>query len=118
MILLVYGRITRVQKGDDGDAATVTAGTTTTLAAGQSAKVTNTGSTSAAVFKFEIPKGDMEILDLQLVKLEYKDHKENKEQGEAGPSIISGDFVGDDLVFTKTDESTVTIEDAKTTTSW
>ncbi|NLD20735.1 MAG: hypothetical protein GX663_10960, partial [Clostridiales bacterium] len=45
-------------KGDDGDAATVTAGTTTTLDAGESAKVTNTGSTSAAVFKFEIPKGD------------------------------------------------------------
>ena len=45
-------------KGDDGVAATATAGTTTTLAAGQNAKVTNVGTTSAAVFKFEIPKGD------------------------------------------------------------
>lgn len=45
-------------KGDTGTAATVDAGTTTTLAAGESATVTNVGTTSAAIFDFGIPKGD------------------------------------------------------------
>lgn len=45
-------------KGDKGDAATVSVGTTTTLPAGSSATVSNSGSTSDAVFNFGIPKGD------------------------------------------------------------
>ena len=45
------------EKGDKGDAATITIGTTTTLPAGSSATVTNTGTSSAAVFNFGIPKG-------------------------------------------------------------
>ena len=45
-------------KGAKGDAATVAVGTTTTLPAGSSASVTNSGSSSAAVFNFGIPKGD------------------------------------------------------------
>ena len=45
-------------KGDPGDAATIAAGTTTTGAAGSSASVTNSGSSSAAVFDFTIPRGD------------------------------------------------------------
>ena len=45
-------------KGDKGDAATLTVGTTTTTAAGGDAKVTNSGTTSAAVFDFEIPRGE------------------------------------------------------------
>lgn len=44
-------------KGDPGDAATVTVGTVTTLPAGSSATVTNSGTSSAAVFNFGIPKG-------------------------------------------------------------
>ena len=44
-------------KGDPGDPATVTAGTTTTLAPGSSATVTNTGTASNAVFNFGIPRG-------------------------------------------------------------
>lgn len=44
-------------QGMDGDAATVTVGTTTTTAAGTEAKVTNAGTDSAAVLNFEIPKG-------------------------------------------------------------
>jgi hypothetical protein len=43
--------------GADGAAASITVGTTTTLAAGASATVTNAGSSSAAVFNFGIPKG-------------------------------------------------------------
>ena len=45
-------------KGPKGDAATVSVGTTTTGAAGSSASVTNSGTSSAAVLNFTIPKGD------------------------------------------------------------
>lgn len=44
--------------GANGQAATITAGTTTTGAAGTSASVTNSGTTSAAVFDFTIPRGN------------------------------------------------------------
>lgn len=44
-------------KGDTGKAATVAAGTTTTLPAGSSASVTNSGTANAAVFNFSIPQG-------------------------------------------------------------
>lgn len=43
--------------GDKGDAATVDVGTTTTLSAGSDATVSNSGSTSAAVLDFGIPRG-------------------------------------------------------------
>ena len=47
-----------VEKGDKGDAAaTVNVGTTTTLAPGNPASVTNSGNTSDAVFNFSIPSG-------------------------------------------------------------
>jgi len=45
-------------KGTSGSGATVDAGTTTTLAAGSPATVTNSGTTTNAVFDFGIPKGD------------------------------------------------------------
>lgn len=45
-------------KGDTGTAATIAAGTTTTGAAGTSASVVNSGTSSAAVFNFTIPRGD------------------------------------------------------------
>lgn len=50
-------------KGDDGEqgpqgpAATIAVGTTTTLPPGEDATVTNSGSTSAAVLDFAIPRG-------------------------------------------------------------
>ena len=44
-------------KGDPGDAATISIGTVTTLPAGSPATVTNSGTTSAAVFNFGIPSG-------------------------------------------------------------
>jgi hypothetical protein len=43
--------------GATGTAATIAAGTTTTGAAGSSATVTNSGTSSAAVFDFTIPQG-------------------------------------------------------------
>lgn len=44
--------------GTNGTAATVSVGTTTTGAAGTSASVTNSGTSSAAVLNFTIPRGD------------------------------------------------------------
>ena len=44
--------------GDGGAAATVDVGDTTTGNAGTSASVTNSGTTTAAVFEFTIPRGD------------------------------------------------------------
>ena len=44
--------------GSDGQAATVTVGTVTTGAPGTSATVVNSGTSSAAVFDFTIPRGD------------------------------------------------------------
>jgi hypothetical protein len=43
--------------GTNGTAATIAVGTTTTLSAGASAAVTNSGTSSAAVFNFAIPQG-------------------------------------------------------------
>ncbi|MBN9078507.1 MAG: hypothetical protein BGN87_00090 [Rhizobiales bacterium 65-79] len=43
--------------GSDGAAATIAIGTVTTVAAGTPASVTNAGTSAAAVFDFEIPKG-------------------------------------------------------------
>lgn len=41
-----------------GNSSTITIGTVTTGAAGSSAAVTNSGTASAAVLNFTIPKGD------------------------------------------------------------
>lgn len=45
-------------KGDKGDAATIEVGTVTTVDSSSSATVINSGTSSNAVFDFEIPKGD------------------------------------------------------------
>lgn len=45
--------------GSPGAAATIAAGTTSTSAPGTSANVTNVGSSSAAIFNFSIPRGDV-----------------------------------------------------------
>ena len=44
-------------KGDTGNTATIAVGTVTSVAYGQPATVTNVGTSSAAVFDIEIPKG-------------------------------------------------------------
>lgn len=45
-------------KGDKGDAATVSIGSTVTTEPGTSASVTNTGTSNDAIFNFSIPKGE------------------------------------------------------------
>ena len=49
--------VTVVEKGQKGDAATITVGTVTTVAEGGPATVVNSGTTKDAVFDFSIPTG-------------------------------------------------------------
>lgn len=58
VILNPDGSKIRWPKGDKGDAATVNVGTTTTGNPWTDANVTNSWTTSAAVFNFTIPRGD------------------------------------------------------------
>lgn len=44
-------------QGEQGDAATIAVGSTTTVPYGQAARVTNSGTSGAAVFDFVIPQG-------------------------------------------------------------
>lgn len=59
-------------KGNDGAAATVSIGTVTTGAAGSAASVTNSGTASAAVLDFVIPRG------------QQGDHGKNGDKGDKG----------------------------------
>ena len=68
-------------KGEPGAAATVSVGTVTTGAAGSGATVLNTGTTSAAVLNFTIPRGD---------KGETGPRGETGSKGETGPQGAPG----------------------------
>ena len=69
--------------GSPGAAATIAAGTTTTGAAGSSASVTNSGTSSAAVFDFTIPRGDK---------------GDQGDQGDPGVGVPAGGTTGQYLV--------------------
>ena len=60
-------------KGNPGTAATIQVGTTQTVQPESNAEVTNTGTTSAAVLNFKIPRGEDGMTDLTA---EYKDASE------------------------------------------
>ena len=87
-------------------AATITVWTTTTWEPWTDASVTNSGTSSAAVFNFTIPQGA------------------KWDTGATGATwatwakINSASFSWDDMVFWLTDSSTVTLTWAKTTLTW
>jgi hypothetical protein len=83
-------------QGAQGAAATVTAGTTTTGAPGSNASVTNSGSSSAAVFNFTIPRGDV---------------------GPVGPQGPSGSGTGD-MLKSVYDTNSNNIVDAAESVPW
>lgn len=56
-VLLPTGGFTTGPQGPQGDAATISIGTTTTIAYTLPATVTNSGNTKAAIFNFAIPQG-------------------------------------------------------------
>ena len=77
------------ETGETGNAATIAVGNVTTVDPSDPATVTNSGDEHNAVFDFEIP------------------------QGEKGACVVSVAFVGDDMVFTLEDASTITLIGAK-----
>ena len=117
-------------KGDTGDNATADAGTTTTIAPGQPATVTNVGTTSDAVFDFAIPQGEkgacvvsvafvgndmvFTLDDTSTVTLVGAKTDLEGDKGDTGASIVSVAFNGNDIVFTKDDLTTVTLTNGKT----
>ncbi len=77
------------EKGDtgaDGKAATISVGTVTTGEPGTEASVTNSGTESAAVFDFVIPKGEQ---GLQGLKGDKGDQGATGDQGPAGNSVTN-----------------------------
>ncbi len=78
-------------KGDPGTNATISVGSVVTGDAGSSVSISNSGTPTEAVLDFVIPKGDL---------------------GETGASITSVAIDGNNIVFTKDDESIVTLVDA------
>ena len=78
-------------RGPQGTAATVTIGTTTTGAPGSQAVVTNSGTSSAAVLNFTIPKGDtgaIENIDDVTVDFSQASARANIESGESFSTIF------------------------------
>jgi len=61
-------------KGNTGTAATIAIGTVTTGAAGSSATVTNSGSSSAATFNFSIPQGIQGATGSNFTGYDYEIH--------------------------------------------
>lgn len=95
--------------GADGQAATIAVGTTTTGNPGTNASVTNSGTTSAAVFNFTIPRGAQ---------------GETGPQGPAGPSSISSLYVAAPIITTdssisgNTNVQTITLTAGKWRINW
>ena len=77
--------------GQDGAAATIAVGTVTTGAAGSSASVVNSGTLSAAVFDFTIPRGDKGEQGIQGIQGEQGPRGEQGIQGIQGPKGDTGD---------------------------
>lgn len=88
------------EKWDTWTAATVSVGSTTTLPAWSSACVTNSWTTSAAVFNFSIPKGD------------------KGDTWQTWPAIVNAEFNWNDIDFTEEDGNVVTLTDAKLCLKW
>jgi len=99
-------------EGPIGVAATADAGTTTTLAPGVPATVTNTGDTSAAVFDFGIPEGLVGATGTPGTPgVDGLDGPQGI-QGEPGPSGIGINILGSDTVANILAKVAVTIGDS------
>lgn len=78
-------------KGDPGTAATIQVGTTQTVQPEENAEVTNTGTTSAAVLNFKIPRGKDGMTDLTA---EYKDDSSYTCQPTVNAPVVVKDLDG------------------------
>ena len=87
--------------GSDGAAATIAVGNVTTGAVGSSVTVTNTGSSSAAVFDFAIPQGAAGTNGTNGT------NGTDGADGADGVDVSSATISGDNLIITLSDSSTV-----------
>lgn len=71
--------------GINGTAATITVGTTSTLPAGSSATVVNTGTSTSAIFNFGIPQG---IAGTGVATLEYSELRGALGNSESLPQLV------------------------------
>ena len=117
--------------GSAGSAATISVGTVSTGAAGSSASVTNSGTSSAAVFDFVIPRGDTGEQGIQGIQGPagatgeqgiqgpQGDTGSQGPQGDTGPAGATGNGIAS-IVKTGTsglvDTYTITFTDGSTTT--
>jgi len=69
MVLMVMMVLKGARIGEDGAAATIGNPTITTGLAGTEASVTNSGTSSAAVFDFVIPRGDQVLRVLMVLTI-------------------------------------------------
>lgn len=97
-------------QGPDGDAATITVGTVTTGAPGTSATVVNSGTSSAAVFDFTIPRGDKGESGSGAGDMLAADYDPNGTVQNAGGIV---DYV--DSVMPTVNDATLTIQQNGTT---
>ena len=84
--------VTVTDKGQKGDAATISVGTVTTLSAGQAAVIVNSGTTKDAVFDFSVPAGPQGTQGVQGIQGETGD------QGIQGIQGIQGETGADSTV--------------------
>lgn len=97
-------------QGPDGDAATIAVGTVTTGAPGTSATVVNSGTSSAAVFDFTIPRGDKGESGSGAGDMLASDYDPNGTVQNAGGIV---DYV--DSVMPTVNDATLTIQQNGTT---
>ena len=97
-------------QGPDGDAATITVGTVTTGAPGTSATVVNSGTSSAAVLDFTIPRGDKGESGSGAGDMLAADYDPNGTVQNAGGIV---DYV--DSVMPTVNDATLTIQQNGTT---
>ena len=97
-------------QGPDGDAATIAVGTVTTGAPGTNATVVNSGTSSAAVFDFTIPRGDKGESGSGTGDMLASDYDPNGTVQNAGGIV---DYV--DSVMPTVNDATLTIQQNGTT---
>lgn len=97
-------------QGPDGDAATIAVGTVTTGAPGTNATVVNSGTSSAAVFDFTIPRGDKGESGSGAGDMLASDYDPNGTVQNAGGIV---DYV--DSVMPTVNDATLTIQQNGTT---
>lgn len=98
-IVLTVTQVMNTQLGPTGPAGTVAVGTTTTGSAGTSALVSNTGTSTAAVLNFTIPRGDTGATG------------PTGATGATGPTGASGDWATLQTINTQTSSYTIVSSD-------